>query len=84
MKDAVKIKLSCMDDVKEFSSICERYEEIENAYIIGRYVIDAKSILGILSTSLGKIANVKIHTRNQDTLELFLNSISKWIVEASI
>lgn len=84
MINVAKIKLNNMDDAKEFSNICESYEEIDIDYIIGRYVIDAKSILGILSTSLGKSAHVKIHTENQDTLELFLNSVNKWITELNI
>ena len=44
MINVVKIKLNNMDDAKEFSNICESYEEIDIDYIIGRYVIDAKSI----------------------------------------
>lgn len=83
MNDKVKIKLNDIDNAKEFSSICEKYDE-DIDYVIGRYVIDAKSILGILSTILGKIADVKIHTKDIDVKDRFNNSIIKWGVKEDI
>lgn len=83
VNNTVRVKLSNIDDAKDFSRICERYD-IDVDYIIGRYVIDAKSLLGILSTTIGKIAYVTIYTSDQDVIEEFLNSIYKWIVEESI
>ena len=80
MRNYVNVKLNSIDNAKEFTKICEMFDED----VIGRYTIDAKSLLGILSTTLGKIAKVTIHTRSQNILEHFLNSIYKWIVEESI
>lgn len=83
MNNTIKLKLSSIEDAKEFSGLCEKFD-MDIDYIIGRYVIDAKSLLGILSTSLGKIAQVTIHTEDQKTIEQFINVIYKWIMEESI
>ena len=83
MRNYVNVKLNSIDNAKEFTKICEMFDE-DIDYVIGRYTVDAKSLLGILSTTLGKIAKVTIHTRSQNILEHFLNSIYKWIVEESI
>ena len=83
MRNCVKVKVNSIESAKEFSRICERFEE-DIDYIVGRYTIDAKSILGILSTTLGKIAEVKICSKDFKTIELFFNSINSWIVEETI
>lgn len=83
MNSTVKVKLNSIDSAKDFSKVCEKFDE-DVDYVIGRYVIDAKSLLGILSTTIGKIAYVTIYTSDQDVIEEFLNSIYKWIVEESI
>ena len=47
------LKLSSFDDIKQFIEITSRYEEtlsLKN----GRYVVDAKSILGIFSMDLSQ------------------------------
>lgn len=83
MNNTVRAKLNSIDDAKEFSRICERFD-VDIDYVIGRYVIDAKSLLGILSTTLGKVVQVTIHTDDCKTIEEFLNAIYKWIMEESI
>ena len=83
MRNCVKVKVNSIESAKEFSRICERFEE-DIDYIVGRYTIDAKSIPGILSTTLGKIAEVKICSKDLKTIELFFNSINSWIVEETI
>lgn len=81
--NTIRIKLNSIDDAREFSRICEKFEN-DIDYVIGRYVIDAKSLLGILSTSLGKIAQVTIHRIDQKAVEQFLNAIYKWMVDINI
>lgn len=80
MNNEVKVKICTLDDAKEFSSICELFD-ISIDYIIGRYVIDAASMMGILSTSLGKMATVKVHSDNMNIVDSFYDCIAKWIVE---
>lgn len=83
MRDSVKVKLNGIKSAEEFSNICKMYDE-DISYIIGRYTIDAKSILGLLSTTLGKVAEVKIQTKDLKIKDLFFDSINSWIVEENI
>lgn len=83
MKNYVKVKINTIDNAKEFVKICENFDE-DIYYTVGRYSINAKSILGILSTTLGKIAEVKIYSKDLKKIELFFDSINTWIVEENI
>ena len=49
--------------------------------VIGRYVIDAKSLLGLLSLGIPKEIFIVIHTNNKDVISKFEEDISKWKVE---
>lgn len=71
MNNEVKVKICTLDDAKEFSSICELFD----------IRIDAASMMGILSTSLGKMATVKVHSDNMNIVDSFYDCIAKWIVE---
>jgi phosphotransferase system HPr-like phosphotransfer protein len=55
-----KIYLKSINDVKEFVRIVNNYPcEVDLAS--GRYVVDAKSIMGIFSLDLTSPISVKIH-----------------------
>ena len=64
---SVQISLQMASQVKAFVSVVQKY-----AYEIDlrsdRYVVDAKSILGIFSLDLSKPLNVEIHSDNCDDL----------------
>lgn len=45
--------------------------------VIGRYVIDAKSLLGLLSLTPPKIIDISIHTDNVKIAEEIFNNISE-------
>lgn len=79
----IKVKLGTMDNAVLFMKICNKYHNVNIDYsVIGsRYIIDAKSIIGILSTSVEKEAEVIIHTNNGYIIERFLHDIKQWIVE---
>ena len=68
-----KIKLNAAEDVQEFvnaASICDF--DIDIYY--NRFLIDAKSILGILSMDLTKVLTVDCHGENKEferTLQKF-------------
>ena len=49
----MSIKLTTIDELKEFVSIVNRYQYNIDC-ISGRYTIDAKSILGLLSLDLSQ------------------------------
>ena len=56
----VKISLNSIDKVKSFVSDISKYES-DFDLVSGRYVIDAKSIMGIFSLDLSKPIDCTIH-----------------------
>ncbi len=63
----VNVLLSSINDVKNFVNIVSKYDfDIDLAS--GRYVVDAKSIMGIFSLDLAKPIKVEIHTDNADAI----------------
>lgn len=73
-----KIKLSSVNNAALFVKKCGSFEE-DIDYIHGRYVIDAKSIMGIMSTDLGESAKVEIHTNDIEIINKFKEEISLWM-----
>ncbi len=74
---SVNIKLSTIEDVKKFVNAVTLYNG-EADLSSGRYVVDAKSIMGIFSLDLANSIKLTIHNDNADDL---LNSIKNFIVE---
>jgi phosphocarrier protein HPr len=66
MKEAT-ILLQSIEDVKEFNRIVAVYDG-DVDLVSGRYVIDAKSIMGIFSLDLSKPINIQVHGDNPDSL----------------
>lgn len=73
MKTAT-ILLNSINDVKSFVNLVTRYD-FEVDLISERYVVDAKSIMGIFSLDLSKPIEVKIYT---DDCGDFLNELEKF------
>ena len=74
------IKLNKQEDAAIISQIAENYEAgIDFRSYDNHYVIDAKSIMGILSLDLSKpiIVNIDEH----DTYESFKSRVEKYIVK---
>ncbi len=61
-----KIMLSSINDVKNFVNIVNKYE-FDIDLISDRYVVDAKSIMGIFSLDLTKTIIVEAHTDDADS-----------------
>ena len=59
----VKISLNSIDKVKAFVNEVTKYDA-EFDLVSGRYVIDAKSIMGIFSLDLSKPIDLAIHAEN--------------------
>lgn len=71
------IRLSTIEEVRKFVNIvCAFDGEIDLKS--GRYVIDAKSIMGIFSLDLMKPIEMTIHSENCDAL---LSNLKEFIVE---
>lgn len=60
-----KILLNSVDKVKEFVGVTSRMEE-DMDICRDRYVVDAKSIMGIFSLDLSKPLELVIHTENEE------------------
>lgn len=74
----VKISLNSIDKVKSFVNEVTKFDT-DFDLVSGRYVIDAKSIMGIFSLDLSKSIDLNIHT--EDNIESVLNSLKPYIVE---
>ena len=63
-----------------FVKTCEQFKEPID-YKYGRYILDGRSLMGILSCELNKSAYVEILTDDQEAINKFEKAIEKWIVE---
>lgn len=73
----VKISLNSIDKVKSFVNDVTKFD-IDFDLVSGRYVIDAKSIMGIFSLDLSKSIDLTIHS--EDTNKV-LEVLKQYIVE---
>ena len=71
----VTINLGSLDKVKSFVNDITKFDN--DFYLVsGRYVIDAKSIMGIFSLDLSKPIDLNIH--NEDNLDEILEVLKKY------
>ena len=73
----VRISLNSIDKVKSFVNDLSKFD-VDFDLVSGRYVIDAKSIMGIFSLDLSKPIKLQAHT---DDPEKLVESIGKYIVK---
>lgn len=66
--NTIKIRLSSIQDVRNFVNIVSKYS-IDVDLISGRYVVDAKSIMGIFSLDL--LSPITLNAHSDDCSELF-------------
>lgn len=74
----VQISLNSIDKVKSFVNSISQFD-FDFDLISGRYVIDAKSIMGIFSLDLSKPIDLAIHS--EDNTEEILEVIKPYLVE---
>ena len=70
-----EILLSSINDIKVFVNIVNKYD-FDVDLTSGRYVVDAKSIMGIFSLDLSKPIVVDIHSEDADA---FIEEIKDYI-----
>lgn len=76
----VKINIDNIDKVKEFCENAGKY--IDNLDLVsGRYIVDAKSIMGIFSLDISKTIELTIHGDDESAIARFLESIDKFIIK---
>ena len=72
------IMLSSINDVKNFVNIVNKYD-FDVDLTSDRYVVDAKSIMGIFSLDLTKAIKVEIHSDDCAVLEDELAPFKIWV-----
>lgn len=73
---AFNIALKSINDVKDFVNTVNKYD-FDVDLTSGRYVVDAKSIMGIFSLDLSKPIKVEVHFDNCDA---FIDEIKNFIL----
>lgn len=74
----IKVSLNSIDKVKIFVNLIAKYDS-DFDLISGRYVIDAKSIMGIFSLDLSKPIELTIH--DDSVVDEVMENLEKFIVE---
>ena len=74
----VQISLNSIDKVKSFVNELSKFD-FDFDLVSGRYVIDAKSIMGIFSLDLAKPIDLNIHA-NEEALEEVQESLKPYII----
>ena len=71
-----KVQLNAIGEIREFVNAASNFEGAVDM-VSGRYVIDAKSLLGVMTLDLSKPVELHVHTENP---EKFYDSIKSYIV----
>ena len=75
----VQISLNSIDKVKSFVNEITKFDH-DFDLVSGRYVIDAKSIMGIFSLDLSKPINLNIHAEGA-ALDAILAVVQAYVIE---
>ena len=75
----VNISLNSIDKVKAFVNDISKYD-FDFDLVSGRYVIDAKSIMGIFSLDLSKPINLNVHAEGNN-LDEVLKVLAPYIID---
>lgn len=74
----VKISLNSIDKVKSFVNDVTKFDS-DFDLVSGRYVIDAKSIMGIFSLDLSRPIDLHIH--DDQNVETILAALESYLVD---
>ena len=77
----VRISLNSIDKVKSFVNDLLRFSDVDLDLVSGRYVIDAKSIMGIFSLDLSKPIDLNIHA-DESRMDEIVATLKPYILEA--
>ena len=75
----VSISLNSIDKVRAFVNDISKYD-FDFDLVSGRYVIDAKSIMGIFSLDLSKPINLNVHAEGNN-LDEVLKVLAPYIID---
>ena len=74
------ILIGSIENGKKLSKIANKFEQ-DIDIVTGRYIIDAKSILGIFSLNLWSPVTIVLHSDDQEVIKSFITEIKDFIVE---
>ena len=74
----VQISLNSIDKVKAFVNDISKYD-FDFDLVSGRYVIDAKSIMGIFSLDLSKPIDLNVHAEGSNLVSV-LDTLKPYII----
>ena len=74
----IKISLNSIDKVKAFVNEVTKYDS-DLDLVSGRYVIDAKSIMGIFSLDLSKPIDLNIHS--EEDVGAIVSALKPYIID---
>ena len=74
----VKVRLSSIEAVRDFVEAVRKYDS-EIDLSSGRYVVDAKSIMGIFSLDLSKPVDLAIHSDQE--ADKVIEALAPYIIE---
>ena len=75
----VRISLNSIDKVKSFVNDLSKFD-VDFVLVSGRYVIDAKSIMGIFSLDLSKPIDLNIHAENEASVNEILTVLAPYLI----
>lgn len=75
----IQILLNTVEKIKKFVSIISTFD-CNFDLISGRYVIDAKSIMGIFSMDISKPIHLVVHTNDSKLQEECKTAIAEFII----
>lgn len=78
--NTVKIRLATIADVRDFVNIVNR-TDCDIDLVSGRYVVDAKSIMGIFSLDLMNPIELTAQTEDEAILKDLFNQLKPFIVD---
>lgn len=73
----MKIKLTEFSDIKEFVNLCRTFES-DIDIVKGRCVLDAKSVMGVMSIDVSNGADINLHSADEDEQLRFISLFSKF------
>ena len=74
----VQVYLNSIQKVNSFSHELEQFDN-DFDLVSGRYIVDAKSVMGIFSLDLSKAIDLNIH--DDDNIDEILKTLAPYIVE---
>lgn len=75
----VTIRLNTFAKVNEFVRLAGK-SDLDIDLVSGRYVIDAKSIMGVFSLDLSKDIQMNVYYENEADADKFIDNVKKFLV----